>query len=285
MTYNHNTLGRKPKRPKPVTLIVGIIYKEEIVLACDSQTSWGNTKRTDTQKIVPVFFQGNTGCLIGQSGDATGAARTIEMIQQAASKTTMDDYRKPADIAEDALREFKQNLIRLNNWENDRDYANHFLQENAFNLLIAYRYKDKGYLFEIDSYMGIATRKQNHACIGCGATVAEFIISRSYHPDMESHEALVTAIYAVEEVKKVDAFCGGPTKIGLLLADNSMRIAIDSKEAEKMVNPVVEAINSHDAKLKEQWRASMLAVMHEAMQKIDSQKLLTEAVQGKNPKD
>jgi 20S proteasome alpha/beta subunit len=55
-----NHLRRKPIRPKrkPVTVIIGIICKASIVLASDSQTTYGDySKRCDTEKIRVVGFK------------------------------------------------------------------------------------------------------------------------------------------------------------------------------------------------------------------------------------
>lgn len=56
MMLQSKQLVRNPPKPKkkPVTVIVGIICKEAIILASDSQTTYGTTKRCDAEKMVSV---------------------------------------------------------------------------------------------------------------------------------------------------------------------------------------------------------------------------------------
>ena len=182
-----NSLRGIRKRPKPVTLIVGIIFGDEVVLAADSQTTWDNSKRTDTLKIERIPFQDQGAFLIGQAGIAAMAVRTIEIVKDMAATQSFDDYRKPAELAEEATKLFKQEMTRLNNWESDLEFARQYFEDNTFGLLLGYRYQDKAYLYEIDSSLGIATRKYNYACSPCAKSDCypggQFVVPKGVLPD------------------------------------------------------------------------------------------------------
>src|SRR5260221_688119 len=117
-------LSRKPKRKSVVTIIVGIICTDGIAMACDSQTTIGDAyaKRTDTSKISVLEMSSNA-VLVAEAGDATLSSRCVEILRENIKDSPFDDYRKPADVAQDAVRLMKQELVVLNNWEDRRDFA------------------------------------------------------------------------------------------------------------------------------------------------------------------
>ena len=68
-----------------MTIIIGIICADGIVVGSDSQTSATTAltaKRIDTQKIFDVDFDGDVG-VVGTAGSATFAARAVEITQAA----------------------------------------------------------------------------------------------------------------------------------------------------------------------------------------------------------
>ena len=65
---NHLTPARRKLNKTPVTLIVGIICRDAIVLAADSQNSYGSLKLPGTNKISKVTFRDKKEILVAESG-------------------------------------------------------------------------------------------------------------------------------------------------------------------------------------------------------------------------
>ena len=267
-----NNIRKPNKRKTPVTIIVGIICKDKIVLTSDSQTSFGSSKRTDTNKISVVKFADNNPVLVAQSGNAELSSRAIEQFEKLAKTTQFDDYRRPVEAMEEALRLLKQDVIRLNNWESNRELAHEFFQDldNNFSLMIAYYYgaPPLPYLYTVSFWPGIAARQYGYSTLGCGSTVAEFILSRSKVSEMETSYAIMTAIYTVEEVKKVDAFCGGQTKIAILDI-NHKAITTNNQKALDLIKCTIESMERYEEQTKIAWKAMMDTIANEAIENFD----------------
>jgi 20S proteasome alpha/beta subunit len=265
---NGHPFQKLKKRKTPVTIIVGLICDGSIILASDSQTSSGSSKRTDTNKISGVFFEGGDGALVAQSGNAELSSRAVEIFTNLAKATPINDYRKPAEVCEDTLRQLKQEVIRLNHWEDNRQFAHEYFQDpdNNFALMVAYYYgkeKPKPYIYILNFWPGIATRQYNYATMGCGATVAEFILNRSEIYNLDDSEAIITAIYTVEEVKKVDAFCGGDTKVGIISKKHGIRLS-EGVRALALIKTTVDTISKYDQQTRAAWKAMMSTIITEA---------------------
>jgi 20S proteasome alpha/beta subunit len=251
-----------------VTIIIGIICKDGIILASDSQTSYGTSKRTDTDKICHVNFASSNHVLVAQSGNAELSARAIEEFEKMAKGAQFDDYRKPVEVLEEALRSLKQNVIHLNNWESQPALADEFFKDldNNFGLMIAYYYGTPPvpYVYIVHFWPGIASRQRGFSTLGCGSTVAEFILSRSKVSEMEFGMAMMTAVYTVEEVKKVDAFCGGQTKIARLTPSGKFS-STDQRDNLALIKSVVDSMAKHEEKTREAWKNMMDTVATDAV--------------------
>src|SRR5258707_10445161 len=121
-----NNLRNQPftrrKLKAQVTLIVGLIGRQDegdgetnaIVLASDSQTTWGTLQRSDTDKMSGITFADGKKVLVAQSGDSTLGSRAIEVLQNEALTVNLNDYRKPAELAEQAVAKVKRDYLSLN---------------------------------------------------------------------------------------------------------------------------------------------------------------------------
>lgn len=237
-------------------------------MACDSQTTAGTFKRTDTSKITEYAF-GDVPILIAESGDATLAQHALEKFDSLIANSSFDDYRKPADLLQDAVRFSKEELIRLNGWQGHLEIADQYFNENPFSLMLAYFHETTPFLYVVNSMPGFATRQRNFSVIGCGANVGGFILSRALHAKMGHPEALMAAIYTVEEVKKADAFCGGPTNAAVLSA---RRVMFSESDMQRLVRCAVEAIQSSEIALEQRWKALFNDSLRASSERYNEQK-------------
>lgn len=220
--YTEND-GRKtfPKpyreRKTPVTIIVGIICSDGIVLASDSQMTRDNSKRCDAEKMSVVEFA-NLNVLVAQAGNATLSNRAVEILQGLAKNEDITDYRSAADAAQRAMQRLKEEM-RIQQGNCSPEELREFILRNELNckLMLAHYFSGKSCVYIVDLFLGIANRINSHyAAIGCGANLGEYLLSELCEPGANTRFASVVATYVVELVKKHDAFCGGSTKLGVV---------------------------------------------------------------------
>jgi 20S proteasome alpha/beta subunit len=281
----NNSVGKfhqyQVKRKPPVTIIIGIICDGCIVLASDSQTTYsssvGAVQRLDTPKISTLEFS-NGAALVAQSGDTTMSGRAVEILSDLAKGQAISDYRTVADLAQKATRQLKEEL-RSQNLDCNMDSLREYIRNNGldFELMIAHYHDKKPQIFTIDFAVGIAAKKvHNFTAIGCGGAIAAYILSWfniSNCTPMAS--AVMMAIYTIEEVKKVDPYCGGRPRVAIIpSAGFASTVPEHWNTPAKALNVMlesdpwqyVEAVAIIDKKAKAEWSAKMAHVLLEGAQ-------------------
>ena len=238
-------------------------------LASDSQTADVETGRTarNVAKIFKVeFADGNTG-LLAQSGHDETANNAVEIILEKAKETPLLVHpRSFAELVEDAVGSLKRRL-RKQFVGTDLEFQKHCLDYN-FELMTAHYFKDQPQVFTVSFVLGLANRtrsEQPYAVIGCGAELAKFFLDRWDIPDMQLGEAIVSAIYTVEEVKKSDLRCSGPTKAAYTVlpktispSQPTMTVLMNREEIEKRV----QELNKLDADFKAEWKRRLTEMVY-----------------------
>jgi 20S proteasome alpha/beta subunit len=268
-----NTLHKRPferrKRKPIVTIIVGIVSPGGIVFTSDSQTSYepGTSHRRDTDKISELGFRSGQKILVAESGDANVGARMLEILKELLSVNDFTDHRKPIELAEEALKVLKKQMADLNGWKLGEDPSDAYWNTTDSSFLIGYYFNQIPHLYVLNVWPGYGIiQVKNYATLGCGSTVGDFILQRLNPIEMTDPEAIVSAIYTVEEVKKVDSRCGGPTKIGILLKDEEGAAIANQRTASRgLLKTTVELIAKHDERLKRKWKQILGSIVTEAL--------------------
>jgi 20S proteasome alpha/beta subunit len=138
----------------------------------------------------------------------------------------------------------------LNNWENQPAEAMEYIQSAPVALMLAYYHDDKPHLLVLRSVVGFATPQKNYAAIGCGAPVAEFVLGRCDTSKMEFAHGLFAGIYAVEEVKRVDPNCGGPTRAAVVFPTG---ILFSDTEKKPIIRTALEVISKNQDDYNKKW--------------------------------
>src|SRR6266567_6612872 len=94
---------RTKSRRKPVTIIVGIICENGIVVASDSQTTHGNS-RLHCNKVSCLEFIGGKA-IVAQSGASDLSSRAVQILTEKAKQSRIADDRSVARLAEESVRE------------------------------------------------------------------------------------------------------------------------------------------------------------------------------------
>jgi 20S proteasome alpha/beta subunit len=203
-----------------VTLIIGTICKDAIVMASDSQTTREGSKRTDAEKLLSLRF-GTDRVLLGHAGNAGNSARAIEILSELAKDKPLDDYRMPADLARQAMIQLKHELKQQYcdcTVEQLREMI--WKEELQSELMLAYYYKGKPYIFTVDLAVGRSDKEKSwYSAIGCGANLGSYLLSEHTQAGMNASVASCLAAYILETVCKHDSYCSPPVKIAVIIND------------------------------------------------------------------
>jgi 20S proteasome alpha/beta subunit len=256
-----------------VTIITGIICKDHIVLASDSQTTQGTMKQCSTEKISIVKLA-NASALVAEAGSAVLSGRAIEILQKLAKDRPLDDYRTLADLSQVAMRKLKDEL-KIQNCDCSMEALRDFLlrSEIGCELMLAYFFDGKPQLYTVDLLVGIANKVKSHfAAIGCGANLGGYLLSEHATPDMDPEFAAVISIYVVETVKKHDAFCDGPTRLGAVR--NPLKSGCHSQDVDTFTPEEIEELAKEVLIIEESTKKGRNKQIHDSLEKLSDRKLL-----------
>lgn len=221
-----------PPRPKPkrkrkpvVTIIVGVVCNNGIVIASDSQITEDTRRRTDAEKIKRVVYQNGEG-LIAQAGDADWSTLVCEHVIDEAADCQIDDKWGLAHLVDGETakvqRRFMEGFDVLG--PKAEDFKSIF-EQHSFSLMLGHYYEQEPRLYSMHYPGGLCTPQKNFVTLGCGKDIADYLLSRLYSPQMDHWTAAITAIYVLGEVIKIDAACSHPIKLGIVRPDGTVRIA------------------------------------------------------------
>lgn len=159
--------------------------------------------------------------MLGHSGNAGNAGRAIEILTDLAKDRSIDDYRMPADLARQAMIQVKHELKEQYcdcTMEQLREMI--WKEELQSELMLAYYYKGKPYLFTVDLAVGRSDKEHSwYSAIGCGANLGSYLLSEQTQAGMSAGLASCLATYAVETVCRHDPYCSLPVKNAMLIND------------------------------------------------------------------
>jgi len=217
--HNSTTWPRKKRRPgKPVTLIVGIICKDAIVLAADSQTTKGNARQLGANKISVADFK-NGKAIIAESGSASLSVSAIQVFQRMALATKIENELTIAKTAEAAIRNIRAELMSQHpNSSSPIDWQNFFFQEvNYFELMIAYFFEGRPCLYKLNPAWCIPVTATSHFMTsGIASDLANYILQEYSDPKMDNKLASVIAIKVIEDAIEYVEGCGSPPRVAVI---------------------------------------------------------------------
>lgn len=204
-----------------MTIIVGIVCREGVIIASDSQAGsfrGVHVKRLDYTKIYDFIFDGTSIAVTG-AGETPFIARAIELLEEMAKEAKFHKTRDVADLAENVMTGITRRYIVERDKElgytKSTDADRTRSQEDrslAFSLIVGVCCGGEPCIYTVYPD-GVAERGEKYASLGSGSAFAEYLLARLYRDDLTLEQAVRVAVYVVEEVKKVDLHCGGPTQI------------------------------------------------------------------------
>lgn len=164
-----------------MTVIAGRIYPKKIIMACDLQTTWGDSKLVDAKNsmyIEPAKIWQHNGLTIGSSGYVSES-----VLFQVFTKT-----HKPDQATVDGIMNL---LVEFTDWAKKKSAD--FKLQNHYLIIF------EGKLFQAIQFSIHEVKEYN--AVGSGMFLALGAMYKGATPQE-----------AVEVAKQFDLFCGGETK-------------------------------------------------------------------------
>lgn len=211
------------RRPPIVTIVIGFVSDNAIVLASDSQISYSDTAKIHgVTKIEPVTFQNKQQVLVAKAGTMDTANAFIEYFSAKAAGLTITSSRTVPDLAEQAIREVRTKIFdqfRDPALTSD-DYLRHW-DDYSCEFLIAFYALGQPYIVTIKSYHCLATLTRTpFTAIGCASNLASFVLYGFDFNRMDFSQSLGLAVYTVQMCKEHDSGCGGHVQVGIISSIN-----------------------------------------------------------------
>jgi 20S proteasome alpha/beta subunit len=265
---------RVPIKSKPVTLIIGIICKDGIVLAADSQTTKSDAKVLGTNKITAVGTADGE-FLIAESGSADLSNRAIEIINRKSDSLLLQDVEAIPRMVRESMREVTQELtstLCLNPNSPDLERQEFLLAEtNYYELMVAFYFCKEPHLFLLRSGFGPPIRAKSHFLTsGIGGDLADFILKAYTEPEMDTDFASVIAVKTVQDVSENIEGCGGPIRLTSIHTmprrSRGGYVALSSSMTDDKISEISGTIKSIDKKIKAAQQNKIIAELKRQMQ-------------------
>jgi 20S proteasome alpha/beta subunit len=253
-------------RPKPqperkrVTVIIGIICDDAVVMASDTQTTIGTLKRSNTNKLQPVRFK-NGHALIGEAGHAHLSGNAVQHMQLLGPLAEIVDEQTVQKTAEDAMQRTRETL-RRQNFMCSGDDLNAMLRGPGQDChwLVSHFYKGQPQMFKL--HLSTATSfpvKGRFACVGTGSELSSYLLERLLWPTITPVEAATIAAYVIEQTKNHIEGCGGKTNIAVITEEDVLQYG--EEHVRRAANMMAEA----DAAIKTACQIAVQRFLDDAM--------------------
>lgn len=193
-----------------MSIALSIVCPGAIIIAADSQITDPNTGSCETVEKIQAIEMRYNRILVAQAGLWPFTNRVLERFQ---AKTEAIHTHNPTEIAqilEATIRETKEPL--------DEEQQK-FVSENGSAMIMAFYCEKKPYLYRVQTHQGCglcSPANVRFIAAGCGAYLAEYLLSEYLGAEAPIDVAVALAIYVIKKVKDSNKFCGGSTRVRIL---------------------------------------------------------------------
>jgi 20S proteasome alpha/beta subunit len=202
-----------------VTIIVGLVCRNSIVLANDSQQSRGDSKEMTKFKIRAVEFKGGVDkILVAQAGTAETSTAIINNMVKLASCQSMGDEAHVRALVRQAIRQEMQRL-REHNLNCSLEELSRLIFSHGLNctLMTAFYAGGRAFLDTYDFQTGLERERERwFRCIGIGETLANYILSELSEPDMDDRLGRTLAVHIIDKVIQNVRDCFEPIRVATI---------------------------------------------------------------------
>lgn len=208
-------MGSEGQGLKTGTTTVGVVAKNAVVLAADSQATLGNLGYDlEAQKLYKI-----TDNIAVTNAGSVGDSLTI--IRFMKSKAKLYETDRETKISPKALTTYLSNVLNANRYF---PYSVQFIIGGI---------AGKPQLFEITPYGGVLERSE-YATSGSGTQLALATLDQNYKKGMLEKDAIKLAIKAVSASKKRDIYTGGRSISVMVINSDGIR-ELPKSEVEKYI--------------------------------------------------
>lgn len=207
-----------------MTIAAGFRFDAGIILCADSEESTGTSIKVSVPKIEVIDKKWSKLVLTG-AGDADMLNRAFEEISESVGPR----------FSHDAIRGAIEQVV--SDLYNQYVYPTPGEDKPYFELLVGY-HTAKGADF-IKISRRATVRPKQHEVIGYGILQAAQLMDRWYRPAMSEDEAILLAVYLLQQTKRYVPYCGGPSRICILRPDgkvewvSSARVTVEENYADE----------------------------------------------------
>jgi 20S proteasome alpha/beta subunit len=216
-----------------MTVIIGLLCEEGLVIACDSQVEFERgvaVKRLNANKIYS-FEVGNGIFAIAGAGKVADIERAIAYINASFEEFFSERGKLTKEGISETLEQCILSLHGIYNIQKSRFLGFEVDQESAptFNPLmliggVIKSEKNEDFLWNIYP-IGLIEPIGDYSTLGSGAAYAELLLKDLYSYNLSLEQASKIAIYNVKEVKSIDPSVGGDINVAIINKEkNSIEI-------------------------------------------------------------
>jgi hypothetical protein len=209
---------RRKRKKLPVTLIVGIVCRDAVVLAADSQTSYGTLKLAGTNKISRVDFKGGKSVLVAESGMVTLSRQAIDIFSTKAKQTAATSKEGISRLLKESLFEVRLGQIGLypKRKYTLEEWKEYFRDKNPVELTTAYFWEDEPCLFTISIDECQVVWAKEYSVSGVGDYLGHYLLKEYFIPRMDRDLGAAIAIKIAKDAATYVEGCNTPIKAALI---------------------------------------------------------------------
>jgi 20S proteasome alpha/beta subunit len=203
-----------------VTLIIGIVCKDGIVMAADSQTTWDTGKSWAANKMTGIRTR-RGGVMVAESGSTLTSGKMLDEFAAIMENDALRGEKSFDEVAQLAAMRTRETL-RRQQFDCSSEELRKFIFDEGLDatLMFAHYRQGKPQIGTIALDKGVYERgKHFFTAVGSGSDLARYLLSNLCLPDnkeMDCEEASVVAVHVVDTVKEHDQYCGGKTRLGII---------------------------------------------------------------------
>lgn len=249
-----------------MTVIVGIVAKEGVVIASDSQASsmrGVEVKRSDYTKMYDFPVDSRFNVVLTGAGQVAFVTKAIERIDEMCGVQHPNTISDLSELAEDVMNEVTKRYVidrakqlGVMRTQALEEFINRptqlQIEQPHFVLMMGIAGMQAEHAIFVVHPEGVAERAFKYSSLGSGSPFAEYLLARLCPDEPSLEEAIDIAVYTVEEVKKIDPHCGGETQVVCATKDKRFR----KKSHEVRIK--VEQLAERDDALSRLWRAMVV---------------------------
>jgi hypothetical protein len=205
-----------------MTIALGILASDAVVIAADSEITYGNVMKADGGKLRGAIHIGKDGGrLFVLAGAGTGP--TIDAfasdLQGVLGDPRLSSGADPRVVMQPILEAFfARHVIPFASFPVD--------ERPDFNAVIGFTTAGRSYLFESSWNTLVSVQDERYTAVGVGSLAARSFLGRmlAHHGSVSVREAVVLASYAVLLAKDTVPGCGKRTDLLVLQAGGVSRL-------------------------------------------------------------